>query len=222
MAANLRPGTAEYRVGRSRVRTILTTARRLLIDEGAAALTMRRVAREVGISPGNLHYYYATRSDLLEDLLTDVIEGYLHQFDELRTAAGVNPSDQLRAVLEFVIGDLSTRDTTLFFPELWAMANREAVAAQQMEALYARYRAVLEELIGRVNPRLTSERSQALALFISASIEGQTMFIGHERPHSRQAETVKQIAVNSFLNLVQHADTARNDKPSSSATGESS
>ena len=58
-----RAGTAAYAKGQAMVRTIIETAWRIAIDEGMNGLSMRRIAREMGISPGNLSYYYATKKN---------------------------------------------------------------------------------------------------------------------------------------------------------------
>lgn len=204
----LRIGTAAYPSGQATVRRILDGARRLLIEEGHKGMTMRRVAKQAGISPGNLSYYYRTRSDLLEDLLEDVVGGYIKQFEKLREDVHDDPDEQFRQVLGYVYDDLATRHTTLFFPELWVLANRDAWAAQQMERMYAKYRAVLADVIGLINPRLSETRKSDLALLISASVEGHTVFIGHRRPHRARGGRLKDLLIEHFLRLIKESDSA--------------
>ena len=201
-AQKLRVGTAAYPAGQATVRRILEGARRLLIEEGHKGMTMRRVAKAAGISPGNLSYYYRTRSDLLEDLLEDVISGYIEQFERLRDEVHDNPDEQFRQVIGYVYDDLASRSTTLFFPELWVLANRDDWTAQQMEKMYAKYRAVLEEVIALVNPRIGQTRAADLALLISASIEGHTVFIGHGRPHRARGPQLRNVLIEHFLHLI--------------------
>lgn len=44
---------------------LLDTAEKLIVEEGYAAVTTRRVALEAGIKPPLVHYYFATTEDLL-------------------------------------------------------------------------------------------------------------------------------------------------------------
>lgn len=44
---------------------LLDTAEALIVREGYAALSTRRVAQEAGVNPSLVHYYYATTEDLL-------------------------------------------------------------------------------------------------------------------------------------------------------------
>ena len=80
----------------------------------------------------------------------------------------------------------------MFFPELWSLANHQASATQLMDDMYAQYRAVLKEVIKEINPKLKPSSVDRLALFISASIEGHTVFIGHGKPWQKQTKKTNQ------------------------------
>ena len=204
-ASMRRTGTATYATGQETAQRILDVARRLFMEEGHSKLTMRRIAKAAGMSPGNLSYYYPTRADLLADLLQYVIDGYIRQFETLRDEASDDADEQFRAVLGFVFNDLGTRETTLFFPELWVLANRDDWIAQQMEKMYAQYRAILVDVIGLVNPSLGAARKADLALMISASIEGHTVFVGHGRPHRARGAQLRDLLIDNFLKLVKQS-----------------
>jgi len=47
---------------------ILEASLRLFNDEGVAAISAHRVAAELGISPGNLHYHFKTKQAIVERL----------------------------------------------------------------------------------------------------------------------------------------------------------
>lgn len=177
-----RPGTGTYLKGQERIVQILEAARNILIDSGYAGLSMRKIATAVGITIGNLHYYYPSKKDLIADLLDHVIQGYLQDSENTRREAGASPEDQFIAVIRLIIDDLNTRETTNFFPELWAMANHDETAAERMHELYCKARLDINELIAVLNPSLNEEEREQLALFISASMEGLTPFIGNGKP----------------------------------------
>ena len=83
----MRTGTAAYVNGQETVRRILEASRRVLVESGQVNLTMRRVAKETGISLGNLNYYHPSRAELVADLLQHVIDGCPHNFDMLMANA---------------------------------------------------------------------------------------------------------------------------------------
>ncbi|MEM6765502.1 MAG: TetR/AcrR family transcriptional regulator [Bacteroidota bacterium] len=52
---------------------ILTTSRSLFNEHGVADVSLRRIARELGISHSNLIYYFKTKNELIEQLHLDIL-----------------------------------------------------------------------------------------------------------------------------------------------------
>ncbi|KNB50583.1 TetR/AcrR family transcriptional regulator [Streptomyces caatingaensis] len=92
-------GGRRHRVREEALAEILRTGRRLLVEEGPAAVTLRAIAREMGMTAPGLYRYYAGHRDLVQALASSL-------YDELAAAlaaardrcpdAGAGP--QLRAV----------------------------------------------------------------------------------------------------------------------------
>jgi len=204
-----RPGTATQQKGLARLLIILEAARNIFTEQGYPDLTMRKVATRAGISIGNLNYYYRTKEDLLRDLLDYVINPYLEAFDRARDEAGESPEKQLEAVLNFWINDLATPETTLFFPECWALANHNPFVAELMDEMYAKARQSLNELIPRINPTLSKKESEQIGVYMCAAMEGLTIFAGHQKPWSAQLDTLKHLSINNFMYMIK---TSRGSK----------
>ena len=164
---------------------------------------MRAVAAECGISVGNLNYYYANKADLLADLLEIAIQGYNSHFDEILADSDPDlPEQTLERVMRFIVADLGTRDTTVFFPELWALANHDPDASMRMHEMYKNYRRVYDELIPSINPALSAAEVRQVSLVISASLEGHTMFLGYKKPWAKHRQRLCNIAVKGLLDMV--------------------
>lgn len=192
--------------GEQTVAAILEAARDVLVEEGYPSLTMRNVAKRAGMTVGNLSYYYAKRDDLLHDLLEAVIQGYVEDFDRIVEDVERSPEERLEDMIRFVVGDLSTMETTGFFPALWALAAHDTVAAREMSFVYDIERNAFAKVIAAMRPDLAKKDRVLLGLFISASIEGHTMFIGYKRDRAADGPAIANIAVYSFLNLVRTID----------------
>ena len=65
------PSTARERVRAELTAEITEVARRQLAQVGAAALSLRAVARELGMASSALYRYFPSRDDLLTRLITD-------------------------------------------------------------------------------------------------------------------------------------------------------
>jgi AcrR family transcriptional regulator len=185
---------------------IIEVAKKLIIDEGVSAVTMRRVARELGISPGNLHYHFPNYGLMLAAIVDAVLAPYLTRFEALKAESQGDPVTALTAVIEYVLDDLGNKETTMFFPELWVLANRDDKAEQQMRKLYDIYMAVLIGLINNIRPDLSKKRTKEIALFICALVEGQTVFIGYETTHKQHRKALKEITLTTVIKLVMETD----------------
>ena len=196
--------TGRYKKGKDSAEKILQAATDLLIDSGYHNFSLRKVADAVGIRLGNLQYYFPTKDSLVEALLDRTIQAYVEDFENLRKQG--TPREQFRAIIAEVITDLGTRETTLFFPELWSLSNHEDNITRLMDDMYAKYRKVLAEVIAELNPDLSEAQIHRLALFMSCSMEGHTVFIGHEKPWTAETDNIIEMATQSFLWLIESGD----------------
>jgi len=203
--------------GQDRIAQILAATQTILIRDGYARLSLRSIAGECGISVGNLNYYFRRKSELLRALVDAVWEGYVEEIVEIRSGTFASPLAELESVLRFIFQDLRTRDTTVFFPELWALANHEDYASEVMDRLYAYERGVFQELIEQVRPNLPSDNIERLALHLSASMEGHTLFVGAGKRFERDQE-VEDLAIRTYLELVgNYAPTDMESQPRDSS-----
>ncbi len=196
-----RPGG--YARGQEGFEQILRAALSLLVNHGAAALTLRRIATEAGMNLGSLNYYFRSKKDLIREWLNAIISSYEGAFRQIVHVPGARPEERLASLIELTLDDITTKKTTRFFPELWAMANHDPFIHERMTELYDRARVSLNELIGEINPELSGEQREAVALFISASMEGMTVFAGYEKPWGPRMPILQAISRRSFVQLVQ-------------------
>lgn len=191
-----------YARGREGHVQILQAALGLLVDSGYRAMSMRRVAEACDMKLGNLTYYFPTKEDLVRELLDAVISSYEIEFDAIVHETGISAEDRLTEVCILILEDICTKKTTRVFPELWALSNHDAFVLDRVQEMYARARVALDEIIAEINPALPDDERQILALFISGSMEGLTMFAGHDKPFQPQMPWLERIAVKSFVQLV--------------------
>jgi AcrR family transcriptional regulator len=67
----------------SRKLEILETARNLFNESNTQAVTTNHIAKAMGISPGNLHYHYANREEIIRVLYTQLNSESSLEIDEL-------------------------------------------------------------------------------------------------------------------------------------------
>lgn len=192
--------TGVYSKGKNTSAEILAAAIAVFIDQGYAQFSLRKVAAAANVTLSNLQHYFPTKKALLEAMMTIEIEAYLATFEEIRSHG--TPEQQLAELVETVVEDLKTKKTTIFFPELWSLSNHHQAMTKYMDAMYKKYRLVVKEIIHAINPALTEEQVKHLALFITASLEGHTVFVGYHKPWMRETKAISAIATQSFLWLI--------------------
>jgi AcrR family transcriptional regulator len=71
---------------------IIQTARRLLLRDGSTAVSLRAIAREMGMTAPALYRYYGSHEELIEHVIADIfteLADYLHaQIDQLESSPG--------------------------------------------------------------------------------------------------------------------------------------
>lgn len=191
-----------YTKGRKTREQILHAALVILVAEGHAAMTMRRIATACDMKLGNLTYHYPSRKDLIKELLEAVISAYEIEFDRLLSMPDHSAADRLAVICGIVLEDIRTEKTTKVFPELWALSNRDPFIQERVQDLYVRAREPLKRVIAEMRPDLDDEHVADLAMFISASMEGLTIFAGHKKPFEHRMAQYEKIAIQSFVKIV--------------------
>lgn len=201
----IKANSGVYATGQERVVQILETAVEILIHEGIGAVTLREIARRMGIRGGAIYHYYPTREALLLDMLSGVLNSYEHFFAGFRAPSDEPPETRLRAFIGALIDDILTLKTTRLFPEVWALAGRDDNVARMVDAIYIRSRLISKRFIQAINPDLDTRTLETLALYITSSIEGLTIFAGYEKPWANDMARLKDLACNTLIAAVKAA-----------------
>ena len=69
------------------LREIKQTARQVLVDHGADGLALRAIAREMGMTAPALYRYFASREDLVENVVADLYDELCDFLESVRDAA---------------------------------------------------------------------------------------------------------------------------------------
>ncbi|MGW4715302.1 TetR/AcrR family transcriptional regulator [Nocardia sp. NPDC004260] len=82
---------------------ITTIAMRLLAEGGPDAISLRAIAREMGMTAGAIYGYFATRDDLISTLISDVYTALVDRLEAARDAVpAADPAGRIMAWAEAV------------------------------------------------------------------------------------------------------------------------
>jgi AcrR family transcriptional regulator len=166
------------RKGREGVQKVLEATKSVLISHGYAGLTLRLVADRAAIAHSNVQYYFPTKDLLIQNFMAHISAGYREDINALFAETPDDPLQRFIHYIRFYINDNSTAAVTIVFAELRAMSQRSDFILETLDAMYCRYRARLEGLLGEVNPGLDERQRTLRAALIISLIDGLMIFIG--------------------------------------------
>jgi AcrR family transcriptional regulator len=158
------------RKGTERRQTIVDAARQKLIDAGLPGLVMRDLAETLGITHGNVQYYFSTKDDLLIAIFEQEVKRYtdsMHDAIELATSR----SARISTIFDSAIEEIQSESTSL-----WMMLHSLARQNESLLAILANanrlYDSALAESITLIDPTLSGERRLHIAQIIRMMIDG--------------------------------------------------
>eukprot|EP00439_Symbiodinium_sp_Y106_P089171 s1_g1707.t1 len=144
----------------------------MLIEEGAEAVTMRRVAAKLGMSLSNLQHYFSTKEDLINALVDAQYESYAQGLIE-RVRDDQTPEEQLGAFAQYISDDYQTDEGSILVWELWAFTGRNAYVADAVNKAHESERRLIRKIIKQMSPALPKSQLDAKATAITSMFEGE-------------------------------------------------
>ncbi|MCX4831338.1 TetR/AcrR family transcriptional regulator [Streptomyces sp. NBC_01016] len=163
---------------------LLDVAERLMVEEGYAAVGVRRVAREAEVAPALVLYYFRTLDDLFLAMLRRRAESELER--AVRRLEGPRP---LRALWQLTSHPGNTLTT-----EFAALANHRKTIRAELAGISERYREAQLEVLTRRIEETGVELPPGLTpavLLVLANALGRNMMMEHTMGlTARHAETL--------------------------------
>lgn len=183
--------------GQRRRQQILDVAKKALIEKGPANLVLRDVAEQIGITHGNLQYYFPTKNDLMVAIFDQEVAKYT---DSMQHAASVTSTKRgrLDAIIDSAIAELKTPETSL-----WRIMMAHADHNHEMSKLLKKendlYQQVLTEELKLISPNLPNQRLAHIAKIIHALMDGLGVQFAYEDADSPEMRgLISEIKVALF------------------------
>lgn len=158
--------TTKRRIGTEQSATrglILDATEKLMLEEGYAAVSTRRVAAEAGLKPSLVHYYFPTTDDLLLACYRRAADLNIQRTQE--ALSGEQPLHALWAL------NTDTGRTALAL-EFMALANHRKTIRTEIAAYAARLRELNAQAISQLPPECQLPGNHASPLALSVIMVG--------------------------------------------------
>lgn len=142
---------------------ILDTAERILVEEGYAAVSMRRVGKAAGVSSNLLHYYFSTPDDLIVALYR-----YCSGKDAEQMGGVLASEDPIGGLWEY----LTNSDRMAIGIEFVALSNHRKSIRSEIVLLTERARESQANAFTRIFDRLGLDMGDCSPLCLAALLTG--------------------------------------------------
>lgn len=171
------PPTTSSRVGRRRRQQILDVAADLFAERGFHGVTVDDLGTAVGVSGPALYHHFASKEDLLGEMLVSISE-YLLDGGRTRVAAAEGPADALDALLRGHI-EFALDRTSLITVHVRELVHAPELQRQRVRALQNEYAGLWVDVLLQLDPLLDRRIGRAGAHAVFGLL--------NSTPHSRRA-----------------------------------
>jgi AcrR family transcriptional regulator len=158
------------RKGDRRRAEILATARLVLVEDGYDRFGMREIAVRVGVTLGNLQYYFATRDDLLEAVVREEFARNQAEVAEISKRPG-SPATRLAAMARHLI-DVWAREGGRIYAVMSLLAMHHPRFRVLHGEIYAAFYEGLLPILRELRPRARRSELLAIARLVTTLIDG--------------------------------------------------
>ncbi|MGE0231622.1 MAG: TetR/AcrR family transcriptional regulator [Flavobacteriaceae bacterium] len=176
--------------GRRTEEAIRVAAIDLVAERGFAAVTLRDLAKEVGIQPGSVYRYYPGKNDLLLRIMVDHMQDLLAQW-QAASQGIVDPLERLKAFVAFHVNYHANRRKEVFISnmEIRSLTKEHRKIVIRLRETYEQsLRDILKD--GMDTGRFRSGDPQVSAYAILAMLTGLTAWF-REGGRLSRAELVR-------------------------------
>jgi AcrR family transcriptional regulator len=184
---------------------MLDAAEVVLIRDGYHAFSTRRVAAECSVSLGHLTYYFPAKDELLRAMISAVMARYSERMRIASAAADARTREDLRTLLDWLLRDTVTKETSGLFRELWVLAKHDAVAAREVLQFYEGLIESFVQVAALVYPSVDLRRLRQVGHLIGMLTEGGTVLFAGPGERSVSFDEVRPMAIQMVMQLLESA-----------------
>ena len=213
--ANRRARPRRYAPAEPAMQKMLDAAEQVLIRDGYHAFSTRRVAAQCGVSLGHLTYYFPAKDKLLRAMISAVMARYAERMRMDSAAAETRTREDLRTLLDWLLRDTVTKETSGLFRELWVLAKHDAVAAREVLQFYEGLIESFVQVAALVYPSVDLQRLRQVGHLIGMLTEGGTVLFAGAGERSVSFDDVRPMAIQVVMQQLDSAaaDAVKDDHP---------
>ncbi len=183
----------------SRREEIIKTATKILLENGHGALSIDNIARIMGISKGNLTYYFKTKELLVISLFDDLMDNLARRRARTINKFSGNSREKLLQYIDFEIALKRSRGYDAQSWETYAYSSHNKLVRKRVTEVIELSVSTLTDILLELKPELCEKECRDRSVMINALLRGAMLFTGSTRAgkkhHKRLAEKTRDTAI---------------------------
>jgi AcrR family transcriptional regulator len=181
---------------------VLLSARKVLIREGHARFSIRRVADLAGIAVGNLTYHFPSKRQLLRVLIESLIAEYRTGIERFYQDLPSGSEGSLVKLVGWLMHDAASLNSSRIFRELWTMALHDRVVARAIDDFYDVSINKVVALLRKSYPSLEARDALELVHLLALMSEGTNVIYGTRLDRAVPLDRLTQVASATLAELL--------------------
>ena len=187
--------------GEKTANSIVQKGADLLLHEGLRAVNKRRIATALGISDGNISYYFPTRDSLWAAVLEYELEDYFRRFHSSFLGTEHSMQERFDDYVGRWVDEYQDRMVRVFFSQILTFGETESLIAHFRDRVY---RVFFEHLAGfakELAPKVSADELERRVLLIMSLLEGLHAVTAF-KPDTLQGDTAFRNRVIAQVNSI--------------------
>jgi AcrR family transcriptional regulator len=119
---------------------ILDAALETIFTDKISGARLRQVARNAGMSQGNLHYYFPTKEELYRSLLDHLLDIFVDERKTILEDQTIPPRDKLCYFFEQQIQLIQRQKEVVIFFDFWVQGTADEEIRRKISGMYQKWR----------------------------------------------------------------------------------
>lgn len=119
---------------------ILDAALETIFTDKISGARLRQVARNAGMSQGNLHYYFPTKDELYRSLLDHLLDIFVDERKTILEDQTIPPRDKLCYFFEQQIQLIQRQKEVVIFFDFWVQGTADEEIRRKISGMYQKWR----------------------------------------------------------------------------------
>ena len=158
--------------GAKRIAAIVEAGAEILLTQGLVAVNKRRIAKSIGISDGNVSYYFPPRESLWTAVVDFELDEYYRRHHSALEDAPNDPQWQFDEVVGSWVDEYQDRMVRVFFSQLITVGEINDTIAGLRDKIYETFFEHLHSVARPLVPQIADDELRQRILMAMALLEG--------------------------------------------------